>query len=525
MAAAQLLALSAESVVGVTLAGVSHPFDLGGDEQQWQALQAGTIDSYIVERQLADASGRPVPVLMAVSRMPTRTEGAQVIVHLVDLRAQRQLEQQAAYLTDHDPLTGLFNRRRFEEELRRHLLRVTRHGASGAVLLLDLDQFKYVNDTLGHAVGDIVLRTVADTLAGRVRGEDVLARLGGDEFAILLPDAKTTEDVQAAATDILAVVVGTQVALPEDPQRPAAGVHLSASIGAALIPAFADADRLMTAADLAMYEAKEAGPGQLRIHSADSAHAERIRAGFTWGDRIRRALAERRFELHLQPIVPLQGAKDPQYEVLLRLRDGDWLWHPSEFLRHAERLGLMVAIDRYVIDHAVRLLAGLPRHRRPRLEVNLSAASLGEEQLADWIAERLHRHGVLSRDLIFEITETVAIANMPLAAATIRRLRAGGSGFALDDFGVGVSSFYYLRELPFDVLKIDGEFVRDLPTSRANQLIVRAMIDTAHGLGKAAVAEYVESFEVSEILRRLGCDFAQGQFFGMPQPAGDVLAD
>ena len=221
----------------------------------------------------------------------------------------------------------------------------------------------------------------------------------------------------------------------------------------------------------------------------------------------------------------LTGTKHTQYEVLLRLRNGDRLWYPADFLRHAERLGLMVTIDRYVIEGAIRMLAELPQHRRPRLEANLSAASLGDAQLGDWVAERLDHHGVLSRDLIFEITETVAIANMSLAAATIRRLRGRGSGFALDDFGVGVSSFYYLRELPFDILKIDGEFVRDLPTNRANELIVRAMIDTAHGLGKTTVAEYVESSEVADILRRLGCDYAQGYFFGAAQPAQQMLAE
>jgi EAL domain-containing protein (putative c-di-GMP-specific phosphodiesterase class I) len=300
-------------------------------------------------------------------------------------------------------------------------------------------------------------------------------------------------------------------------------VHLSASIGAVLIPAFATADQVLTAADLAMYEAKEAGPGRLRNHAADSVHAERIRAGFTWGERIQHALSEQRFELHLQPIVPLASTKEPHYEVLLRLRDGDQLWPPNEFLRHAERLGLMAAIDRYVIDNVIQLLAGLPRHRRPRLEVNVSAASLADEQLGDWIGGLLARHGVSPRDLIFEITETVAIANLPLAATTIRRLRARGSGFALDDFGVGVSSFYYLRELPFDILKIDGEFTRDLATSRANQLIVRAMIETAHGLGQITVAEYVDTLETADILRRLGCDYAQGHYFGMARPADDIL--
>jgi diguanylate cyclase (GGDEF)-like protein/PAS domain S-box-containing protein len=523
-AAASLLGRPAGTVIGRTVANLSDPFDVGEDEAEWQALHRGSIVSYTSERQLVDADGTGIPVLLAVSRMPGRAEGGRVVMHLVDLRALRQSEQRTAYLTDHDPLTGLFNRRRFEEELRRHLLRVSRHGRVGAVLLLDLDHFKYVNDSLGHVVGDVLLHAVADALVACLREEDVLARLGGDEFAILLPDVRSAEEVQTAAAGILATVDALGVDLP-DAHQMVPDVHVTASMGAVIIPAFANADRLLTAADLAMYEAKEAGAGSVRIHSPDSAHARQIRAGFTWGERIRRGLADRNFELYLQPIVPLSGLGERHYEVLLRLHDAGRLWLPAEFLRHAERLGLMAAIDRYVVEQTVRVLGTLPQEHRPRLEVNLSAASLGDEHLGDWIAETMQRHGVLSNTLIFEITETVAISNMPLAAATIRRLRGLGIQFALDDFGVGVSSFYYLRELPFDIIKIDGEFVRDLPSNHVNQLIVRAMIDTAHGLGKTAVAEYVDRSAVADILNEQGCDYGQGYFYGKARPAAEVLAE
>jgi diguanylate cyclase (GGDEF)-like protein/PAS domain S-box-containing protein len=522
-AVARLLGRDEEGLLGTPLESLSHPFDANEDGSQWRALQAGDIRGYTVERQLVGVEGHAVPVMLAVSRMPTRSDRAAFIVHVVDLSAQRRSEQQLAYLSDHDPLTGLFNRRRFDQELGRQLLHASRHGVGGAVLLLDLDHFKYVNDTLGHAAGDLVLRAVADALAERLGHDDVLARLGGDEFALLLPKVRDNEELRSASTDLLAIISGVRVTLPGEQTARVDDVHVTASIGGVLVPAFADPDRLLTAADLAMYEAKEAGRAQTRIHSPESPHAERIRAGFTWGERIRRALSERQFELHLQPIVPLSGARETHYEVLLRLNDEERLCYPAEFLPHAERLGLMVAIDRYVIENVARMLARLPRHRRPRVEVNVSAASLADENLSDWIARVLERHGVVSTNVIFEITETVAISNMQLAAATIGRLRARGSLFALDDFGVGVSSFYYLRELPFDILKIDGEFVRDLATNRANQTIVRSMIETAHGLGKTTIAEYVDSFTVADILQRLGCDFAQGHFFGSARPAAEVL--
>jgi diguanylate cyclase (GGDEF)-like protein len=439
------------------------------------------------------------------------------------MTAQRRSEQRLAYLADHDPLTGLFNRRRFDEELKRHLLRVARHGAAGAVVLLDLDHFKFVNDTLGHGAGDVVLRAVAEALATRARAEDVLARLGGDEFALLLSDTTDREDVQAAAADILAVIGGLSVALPRGLPQPVEDVRVSASLGAVLIPPFGDPGRLLAAADLAMYEAKEAGRGQARIHTADSPHAQQVRAGFTWGERIRRSLDDNRFELWLQPIVSLRGGKEQHFEALLRLNDGEQIWLPSDFLRHAERLGLMVEIDHYVIERAIAMLAQLAPQERPTLEVNLSASSLGDEQLASWIAARLERHAVAAGSLVFEVTETVAIENLTLAATTIDKLRKQGCGFALDDFGVGVSSFYYLRELPFDILKIDGAFVRDLPTRHENKVIVRAMIDTAHGLGKTIIAEFVETDEQAEILRRLECDRGQGHLFGEAQPPGQFL--
>ena len=523
-AAEHLLDRDEAALTGMTLASLCDPLDLGDDEAQWRSLRAGDIRGYTEERKLLKVSGESIPVLMSMSRMQPGTEGASVIVHLVDLSAQRRSERQLAYVADHDPLTGLFNRRRFDQELARHLLRVARHGPAGAVLLLDLDHFKYVNDTLGHAVGDIVLCTVADALAERVRAADVLARLGGDEFAILLPDAVSTADVENAAADIIASVSGIRVKLPQEHAGPVEDVHVTASIGAALVPPFADADRVLTAADLAMYEAKEAGRARARLHSPYSPHAEQIRAGFTWGERIRQALGEQRFQLHLQPIVSLGGSREEQYEVLLRLGFDGRVWHPAEFLRHAERLGLMAAIDRYVIEHAIQLLASLPADRRPRLDVNLSAATLSDTEVNDWIAMTCDSYGVAPTSLSFEVTETVAIANLSLAATTMRRLRARGIACALDDFGVGVSSFYYLRELPFDVLKIDGEFVRDLPTNRANQLIVRSMIETAHGLGKVTVAEYVESADIADVLRRLECDYAQGYYFGSPRPAHEVLA-
>jgi len=522
-AASRMLGRNPRELIGETVATFTNPLDLEADDAEWQALLSGDVERFAVELRLVHADGQDVPVMVAVSRMSPRSQKSVAIVHLVDMSAQRQTEQRLAHLADHDPLTTLFNRRRFDQELGRHLLRVARQGPMGAVLLLDLDHFKYVNDTLGHTAGDVVLRAVANALRARARAEDVLCRLGGDEFAILMPDVRSRHDALMAAADILLIIGNLTVALPRELSRSVAEVRVTASIGVALIAAFADAEALLTEADLAMYEAKAAGRGQARVHSPDSPHAQQIRAGFTWGERIRRALDEHRFDLWMQPIVSLNGTHHWHYEALLRLRDGERISHPVEFLRHAERLGLMAEIDDYVVQHAVALLAGMTPKNRPRLEVNLSAAALGNDQLADRIATTLKEHRVPAHSLIFEITETLAIANLPLAATTISQLRRLGCGFALDDFGVGVSSFYYLRELPFDILKIDGAFVQDLATNLDNQVIVRAMIDAAHGLGKTTIAEFVDSDEVADILRDLSCDYAQGHLFGKAQPPTLIL--
>ena len=522
-AIAQLLQRPQEELIGVHVTSLLHVEDAGIDQKAWSELRHARRRGYTVERRMCAADGKAVPVIMSVAWMPAPSEPMPVIVHVVDITAQRQSEAQLAYLADHDALTGLFNRRRFEAEVEAHLARAARQGAAGAVLLLDLDHFKYVNDTLGHAAGDAVLRSVAQTLTAGMRDEDVLARLGGDEFAVLLPDAAGEAAARAAAEHILNVVAAVPVKLPRDPARTDGGVHITCSVGGAVVVPGATVDRLLTEADLAMYEAKEAGRARSVLHRPDSPHEASIRAGFDWNERLRRALREHEFQLHLQPIVALNGRNEDRHEALLRLDEGGRIRAPAEFLRHAERLGLMADIDRYVVGHAIRFLAGLPPHRRPQLEVNLSAVSLADSTLADWVADSLRRYGVAAAKLIFEITETVAIANMQLAARTVRQLRNRGCGFALDDFGVGVSSFYYLRELPFDVLKIDGEFVRNLASNRSNQLIVRAMIDTAHGLDKTTVAEYVETAEIEDTLRQLGCDYGQGFYYGRPVVAREAV--
>jgi diguanylate cyclase (GGDEF)-like protein len=455
---------------------------------------------------------------------------ALVSLLLAAITSERERAQQALrsahgelqYLADHDPLTGLLNRRSFERELDSHLERGRRYGLGGAALVLDLDHFKDVNDSLGHHTGDELLVRVAHALHGRLRETDVLARLGGDEYAVLLPRADAA-GVRKVTQDLAAAVRELTVQTRDGRRR-----TVTASLGVAMIDEEAlTAEDIMVNADLAMYDAKEAGRDRVVIHGSDEYAHARMKGRLTWHDRIRRALEEDRFTLLAQPIVELASGRASHYELLVRMEDqtGD-LIPPAAFLYTAERLNLVQEIDRWVVSCAIAMLE---RHQRLgralTLEVNLSGRSLGDPQLLELIVAGLRRTEIPPRRLIFEVTETTAVANMAAARSFGHRLSELGCRFALDDFGAGFGSFYYLKHLPFDFLKIDGEFVRNCRASATDRLLIRAVVDIAKGLGKETVAETVGDDATVELLARLGVDYGQGYHLGPPGPVDEVLAD
>lgn len=506
-----------EELEEMSFADLSHPADAGREEEMMRSLLAGEQSTYWMEKRFVDVVGQVVWVAVH-STLVRAADGSpqHFLGQIQDVSERIRYEAQLQHMADHDPLTGLLNRRSFERELNQHIVQVQRYGPEGAALVLDIDRFKHINDTLGHNVGDELIVKVAQTLRARLRESDVLARLGGDEFAILMPRGGAAE-ASSVAESVLGAVRAQSVLTAAGRRRP-----ITASIGIAL---FGDTERLtaedvLVNADLAMYDAKEAGRDRAATYSSQERGASRMKARITWAERIREALEEDRFTLYAQPIVELASGEVRQHELLLRMLDehGEAI-PPAAFLQIAERFDLMQDIDRWVVARAIRQMGEQKAAGRELVfEVNISGSSTGDPELLTIIERELAETGVDPVNLVLEVTETTAVANIPRAQQFAARLAELGCRFALDDFGAGFGSFYYLKHLPFDLLKIDGEFVRSCTSSTTDQLLIRAAVDIARGMGKKTIAEYVGDDATVELLRELGVDYAQGFHIGHPGP-------
>jgi diguanylate cyclase (GGDEF)-like protein/PAS domain S-box-containing protein len=526
-ALAALLGCDRPTLLSRRISSFIHPEDVGGGRKQLGALMSGAEELITAECRMLHDDGRIVWALVTVAAV-NGDDGrpAYGIGQVVDITERKRFEGQLQYLADHDALTGLFNRRRFEEELDRVLAAAERYGRPGAILVLDLDGFKYVNDTLGHPVGDELMARLGATLRTELRETDVIARLGGDEFGIILPEATEAEATSVAGKLLRAVERDGVVA---DESRHA---RVTASAGLALFDG-ADGigpEELLVAADIAMYDAKEAGRNRSAVHEGEGVGPSRKVSRLSWLERIRRALAEDGFELLAQPIVaiePPDGAGNvPTFELLLRMRgDGDELIPPAAFLPIAERFDLVQGIDRWVVARAVALLRS--EHdagREVRLSVNVSGRTMGDAEFAGWLEDLLTHSPVPPQQLIVEITETAAIVNLERARSLAETLRRLGCLLALDDFGAGFASFAYLKHLRFDVLKIDGEFIRGVRDNLTDRLVVEAVVGIARGLGTPSLAEFVTDADTLEAVRALGVDYAQGFHLGRPMPVEDAFA-
>lgn len=427
------------------------------------------------------------------------------------------LEDSLRHLADHDALTGLLNRRRFQEVLQGQL---DGEGPGGAVLFLDLDGFKEVNDTLGHPTGDALLLEVTGWLRECLHDGELLARLSGDEFGAILPGADEGH-ARAVAARMLDRLRHRTVSVR------ASVLGVTVSIGIALYPAHGKSrQELMTNADIALYRAKANGRNQACLYTAHIDGVDR-NGGWVGGEgRLRDALQQNRFTLHAQPIQELKTGQVTAYELLLRVQEGrDRLIPPSAFLGIAERFGMIHDIDRWVAEQAIALLAALRgAGREPSLSVNLSAKAFLDRELPDLLERRLAQSGANPAALVLEITETARIVDLEAARSFISQLKSLGCRFALDDFGVGYSSFQIARELPIDILKIDGSFIRNLRTDARDQAVVRSILHLAEGLGMTTVAEFVEDEPTLELLRSFGVHCVQGYLIGKPAPAHRLLA-
>jgi EAL domain-containing protein (putative c-di-GMP-specific phosphodiesterase class I) len=369
-------------------------------------------------------------------------------------------------------------------------------------------------------VGDELISGAAGLLRGRLRSTDVLARMGGDEFAVLVPNA-TLAEAELLAEELNDVLREESAGSSAPVGNPAA---VSASIGVAVFDERAEqtGHDVLVSADHAMYAAKEAGRDRFASQAREDLREPGERGRLTWPGRIRRALEHDLFELHSQPILDLKTGDVPQHELLIRMPgDGDELILPGAFLYTAGRFGLVRELDRWVVTNAIDLLT--ETGGALRLGMNLSGDSLTDPELPGFVERELERASVDPADLIFEITETAAIANVPQACMFMERLVELGCSFALDDFGAGYGSYYYLKHLPLEYLKIHGEFVHGLPASATDQVLVRSVVEIARGLGMKTVAEYVGDEDTVQVLRALGVDFAQGFHTGRPRPVTEAI--
>jgi diguanylate cyclase (GGDEF)-like protein/PAS domain S-box-containing protein len=479
-----------------------------------QVFAGSAVERFDTEK--LDKNGERIVVSQAMA--PVRDAKGRVISAAVlakDVSERRYYEERLRYLADFDQLTGLCNRRRFEEELKRELARIGRYSDPGAVVSIDLDNFKSINDFAGHAAGDAVLSAVARVLRQRFRSSDVVARLGGDEFGVLLTSVDSAA-ARKAAEDLLVAVHNCR------PMFGGKSFRVTASIGVAAFESDdATSSELLINADLAMYAAKGGGRDRVVLFTTSEGRRARATAKLTWAERIRNALdRDDGFVLHMQPILDLATDRISHSELLLRMRDeyGN-LIAPSAFLPAAERFGLIHAIDRWVVRRAIEMIAEGRDAARLPVSVNLSGDSVvGDPHLLEMIEREIKQCSVDPSMLIFEVTETAAIANMPEATTFARRVNELGASLALDDFGTGFGSFYYLKHLPVGYVKLDGEFIQNLPQSEVDAHMVSAIVGIARGLGIKTVAESVSDEETIQVLRRHGVDYAQGFYVGRPAP-------
>jgi diguanylate cyclase (GGDEF)-like protein len=387
---------------------------------------------------------------------------------------------------------------------------------------MDLDQFKVVNDTCGHAAGDELLRQLGTLLLSRLRGSDALARLGGDEFGVLLTGCPLDQG-QRLAEELRAAVREFRFVWAEKT------FEVGVSIGAVGVTAASGSvSAVLSAADVACYAAKDLGRNRIHVYQESDLELARRRGEMQYVHRITKALAEDRLVLFAQdivPVTPIPGAPQSM-EVLVRMRDdGGALVPPNTFLPAAERYNLMPSIDRWVARTSFAWLATRPDPAAFRLSINLSGTTLSDDAFLDFVRELFGTHAVPPAAICFEITETAAIANLATASRFIRELRQLGCLFALDDFGSGLSSFGYLKNLPVDFLKIDGSFVRDLLANPIDRAMVRAINEVGHAMGIRTIAEFVERPETLHVLAALGVDYAQGWAVGRPRPLAERDAE
>lgn len=491
---------STEAIELLKASGLDIPFIILsgsiGEDLAVRAMKAGAHD-YIMK----DSRARLIP---AIQRELREAEAR---------REHRRSQDMIRHMAYHDSLTELVNRGAFEHRLQEAVRSAHEGNRSHVLLYIDLDQFKIINDTCGHVAGDELLRRLAGVLREPIRDNDTLARLGGDEFGVLL-EGCSIEVARRIAEKLLEAVTRFRFVWQDKT------FSIGASIGMVAITRTAStATDLLSAADIACYAAKEHGRNRVQVFSEAEAELNKRQGEMRWVGRLRRALEENRLLLFRQPIVPLNGKHNLRLcELLLRLHDEDGqLVLPGVFIPAAERYGIMPMLDRWVVQAALRYLGN---HTDEKTDgtcfINLSGTSINDESFFSFVRNQLKASRVAPGRLGFEVTETVAITDMNRAVSFIRALKAEGCKVSLDDFGSGMSSFYYLKSMPVDFVKIDGNFVRSILKDAMDCAIVESVIHIGKVAGVGTIAEFVETEAIQKKLQELGVDYGQGNAIAVP---------
>ena len=529
--AEQLTGWNSDDAQGMEIGTTLHLVDEAtGQTPEHVVLQCLRLQQTIgvsTHTQLVTRDGRHIAVEESAS--PIWSDSGELLGAVVvfrDVSHERKLAKQLSWHASHDTLTGLINRREFEVQIANALHSSKEENHVHALLYMDLDQFKIVNDTCGHSAGDLLLQLLSKLLQKQMRDSDILARLGGDELGVLLPHCPSDQ--------ALLIADGLRQSIKNF--RFVWDVHtfeLGASIGLVEINHHSKSmTELLMAADQACYLAKDRGRNRVHLYQESDQRLARRQGEMLWVSRLNEAFERQYFRLYAQPIVSLGPQTQVHDEVLIRIQSasGDLIL-PGAFIPAAERYDMMTAIDRWVIRAVCRHVQSMrqslsneqayleDRHPAPaQYSVNLSGTSLGDDGLHDYIVEQFVEHDIAPEQICFEITETAVIANLMRAQDLMAGLKTLGCRFSLDDFGSGLSSFAYLKALPVDFLKIDGVFIRDIATNAINRALVKAINEVGHVMGISTVAEYVEDETTLQVVRELGLDYAQGYAVGALRP-------
>jgi len=500
---------------------INTPFKALFPKRQWEEVEPTfahlkknprAVSQHETEFINHDGSHRIISWLHSSLEHPT--DDTVVLSVGLDITDKKQSEKQIIWLAEHDVLTELYNRRKFTLEFEHILNQAIRLEHDGSLLFLDLDQFKDINDSCGHKIGDQVLKQVAQVLLSITRTTDIIARLGGDEFAIILPGTDT-EGAITFAEKISEKLTSLELTFNDIRYK------VTSSIGIIQFPlSDFSIEELISNADLAMYQAKAMGKNTWHQFTLDDKTRLQLETRVLWKQKIEDALENNRFVFYYQPIMDIRSRTVSHYEVLLRMQNEDGSINPpATFIQVAEQTGLIHEIDHLVLKRGIFKQAELDKNNSPiSLSLNLSGYAVDDTMLQPLLRQFLAESNANPEHLIFELTETAAVADIMQAKEFMQQMNQLGCRFSLDDFGTGFASFRYMRELPVDFVKIDGSFITDLAHNPDDQLFVKALVDVAKGMGKKTIAEFVENSETLALLHAFGVDYAQGYYIGKPQP-------